>query len=79
MKAFVGELYKEQGSVEKANSNFAAALAVPQPADAGEMQGRALLDSLIRARMNGGSNLLKSAAFSGCHSCHLSVTDKLVR
>jgi tetratricopeptide (TPR) repeat protein len=80
MKAFVGEAYLAKGDNAKAKSNFEAALAVPQPTDAGALAGRKLIDSAIRARMNGGDKRIASGpALSGCHSCHLNAPDKLLR
>jgi len=79
MKAFVGEAYLKKGDTEKANAKFKAALAVPQPADAGERKGRELLDTAITARLNGGTVPLGSGIFSGCHSCHVSKPEKLTK
>ena len=79
MKAFVGEAYKARGDEAKAKANFEAALSVPKPAKPGELAGRAVLDTAIRARMNGGDKPIGSGVFSGCHSCHLNAPDKILR
>jgi hypothetical protein len=79
MNAFVGEAYKRKGDEAQARSNFETALAIAKPSAAGERKGRELLDAAIRERMNGGERPLRSGVFSGCHSCHLSAPDKLLR
>jgi tetratricopeptide (TPR) repeat protein len=79
MKAFVGEAYLKKGEAAKAKSNFEAALAVPKPANAGELAGRKVIDDAIRGRMAGGEKPIASGALSGCHSCHLNAPDKLLR
>jgi len=79
MKAFVGDAYKQRGDEAKAKANFEAALSVPKPAKPGELAGRAVLDTAIRARMNGGDKPIGSGVFSGCHSCHLNAPDKILR
>jgi len=79
MNAFVGDAYKNRADEANARKNFEAALAVPKPADPGERKGRDLLDTAIRTRMNGGDQPLGNGAFSGCHSCHLSAPDKLLK
>jgi len=79
MNAFAGEGYKLKGDDEKARSSFQTALSVPMPNDAGARSGRELLNKAISARMNGGEKpLLADAAFSGCHSCHLTAPEKLL-
>ncbi len=80
MKAFVGEAYRSKGDAEKARANFQAALNAEQPLDAGHLAGRAILDKMVVARMNGGDKSLASdPLFSSCHACHLGAADKLIK
>jgi tetratricopeptide (TPR) repeat protein len=79
MNAFIGEALMMKGDKENARASFEKALKVPQPFDDGEIAGRKLLDDTITARMKGGDqSIFNSAAFSGCHSCHLAKPDKLL-
>jgi len=80
MNAFIGEALMASGDMENARATFQKALNVPQPDDAGPVAGRKLLDDVIRSRMNGsGKPIFREAAFNGCHSCHLSSPDKLLK
>src|SRR5207253_7738351 len=79
MNAFIGEALMTGGDKEKARASFEKALKVPQPDDEGQLAGRKLLDSTIRARMNGGAtSIFADAVFASCHSCHLAAPDKLL-
>src|SRR5262249_42614310 len=80
MNAFIGERLMMTGAKDKARASFDKALNVPQPSDAGQLAGRKLLDGYIKARLNGGEkSLFEESAFSGCHSCHLSAPEKLLK
>jgi hypothetical protein len=79
MKAFVGEAYLSKGDREKAKTKFQAALAVEKPSDPGAIKGRQLLDSAITARLNGDATPLGGGVFSGCHSCHVTMPEKISR
>jgi tetratricopeptide (TPR) repeat protein len=79
MNAFIGEELLMSGDKEKARASFERALKVPEPIDEGQLAGRKRLESTIRARMEGGDkSVFADSMFSGCHSCHLSATDKLL-
>jgi tetratricopeptide (TPR) repeat protein len=79
MNAFIGEGLMQRGDKENARASFEKALKVPQPFDEGEIAGRKLLDDTIKARMKGGEqSIFGSAAFGGCHSCHLAAPEKLL-
>jgi hypothetical protein len=79
MYAFIGEGLMQRGDKDNARASFERALKVPQPFDEGEIAGRKLLDDTIKARMRGGETpIFAEPAFSGCHSCHLAVPDKLL-
>ena len=77
MHAFVGEAYKARGDEANARKNYQAALDAQQPTDGGEKKGRAVLDQMIRTRLNGGDKPLGGQVFGGCHSCHLNAPEKL--
>jgi tetratricopeptide (TPR) repeat protein len=80
MNAFIGEALLTSGDKANARATFENALKVPQPLDAGQIAGRKLLDDVIRTRMNGGEQpIFANPVFSGCHSCHLSAPDKLLK
>jgi tetratricopeptide (TPR) repeat protein len=80
MNAFIGEALMMAGEKDKARVSFERALNVPQPYDPGALAGRELLDTRLKARLNGGEkSLFEESAFSGCHSCHLSAPEKLLK
>jgi tetratricopeptide (TPR) repeat protein len=80
MNAVIGEALMSAGQKEKARVSFEKALKVPQPYDDGQIAGRKVLDGIIAARMNGGEKpIFAERVFSGCHSCHLSAPDKLLK
>jgi uncharacterized protein (DUF2141 family) len=79
-KAFVGEAYLLRRDIAKAQAAFKAALAVPVPSEAGAKAGRALLQDIIRKRLNGSeqslNELLGQAGLSSCNTCHLRISEK---
>jgi hypothetical protein len=74
-KAFLGESYLLRGDAAKAQSTFKTALAVPLPSDPGAKAGRAVLQDIIRKRLNGSeqslTELLQQAGLGSCNTCHL--------
>jgi hypothetical protein len=80
MNAFIGEAQIMAGDQGKGHASLEKALKVPQPVDEGQLAGRKLLDDVIKARINGSNKpVFTNAVFSGCHSCHLSAPEKLLK
>ena len=75
--ALVGDAYiLRHQDRSTARAQFEKALSYPQPTDPKARAGRAVLDKLIRERMDGETPLF-GGLMTTCHSCHLIEPDKI--